>query len=56
MYTGVKRWIDIEKLDWISLSENPNSICLLEKNLDKIEWNYLSGNPNAIPFSRKKSR
>ena len=55
MYSGLKlkHWIDIEKLDWRSLSANPNAIPLLEQNLDKIEWNYLSGNPNAIHLLEK---
>ena len=36
--------------DWYYLSENSNSISLLEHNLDKIDWLRLSGNPNAIPL------
>ena len=42
-------WIDINKLDWNSLSRNPNAIDLLEANRDKIDWMYLSANCNAIP-------
>ena len=38
----------MDKIDWEFLSENPNAIHLLEKNMDKIDWEYLSKNPNAI--------
>jgi len=31
-------WIDINKINWESLSSNPNAIPLLEKNPDKINW------------------
>jgi hypothetical protein len=36
------------------LSQNPNAIHILEKNLDKINWKCLSSNPNAIPLLEKK--
>jgi len=39
-------WIDINKLNWDNLSENPNAINLLNKNFDKINWNRLSKNIN----------
>ena len=35
------------------LSQNPNAIHLLEKNIDKINWTYLSYNPNAIHLLEK---
>jgi RimJ/RimL family protein N-acetyltransferase len=38
------------------LSENPNAIHLLEKNLEKINWSCLSENPNAIHLLEKNSR
>ena len=38
---------NIEKIDWNSLSLNPNAIHLLEDNNDKINWYYLSMNKNA---------
>jgi len=41
-------WIDIDKLDWVELSLNPNAIHLLEQNQDKIYWKHLSRNPNAV--------
>ena len=58
----LRSWVDINKIDWIELSENPNAIILLEKNKDKINWRIqliskninkinwdsLSSNPNAI--------
>jgi hypothetical protein len=30
------------------LSQNPNAIHILEKNIDQINWFWLSENPNAI--------
>ena len=41
-------WIDIKKLDWNTLSSNPNAIHLLEQNKKRIDWHYLSFNPNAL--------
>ena len=47
-YLKLRDWIDVDKIDWEWLSENPNAIDLLEKNMDKINWQSLSLNPNAI--------
>ena len=47
-FLKLRKWISIEKLDWDSLSRNPNAIYILEKNLDKVDWHWLSENPNAI--------
>ena len=44
----LRDWIDVDKLNWYWLSQNPNAIHLLERNFDKINWAYLSINPNAI--------
>ena len=33
------------KINWRSLSANPNAIHLLENNKDKINWKYFSKNP-----------
>ena len=38
---------NLDKVDWIVLSENPGAIELLKANPDKISWRYLSCNPNA---------
>ena len=46
-------WMSIEKLQWQGLSQNPNAIHLLEKNLDKIDWHSLSRNPGAIYLLEK---
>ena len=46
-------WVDESKLDWEWLSENPNSIHMLEKNLDKVNWEWLSWNPNASHILEK---
>ena len=47
MYT-FKQWILKDKIDWCYLSENPNAIHLLERNIDKINWFLLSSNPNIF--------
>ena len=38
---------NLDKVDWIVLSQNPGAIELLKTNPDKISWRYLSCNPNA---------
>ena len=47
----IRDWIDINKLNWDSLSLNSNAVDILEKNQDKINWNYLSYNENAIKLT-----
>ena len=42
----LKDWININQLNWNSLSENSNAIHLLEQNPDKINWFHLSENCN----------
>jgi hypothetical protein len=37
-----------DKIDWRSLSLNPNGIHLLEANQDKINWEWLSENPSIF--------
>ena len=49
----LRDWIDINKINWKILSENPNAIELLKKNINKINWSYLSLNPNAITLLKK---
>jgi len=44
----LKKWINVNKLNWDGLSRNPSAINLLEKNIDKINWDILSLNPNAL--------
>ncbi len=41
-------WIDINKLSWNDLNENPRSIHLLEQNKDKLCLRHLMHNINAI--------
>ena len=43
----------LDKVDWWHLSENPNAIHILEKNLGKVYWTYLSYNSNAIHILEK---
>ncbi len=38
-------WINIKKLNWITLSANTNAIELLKNNKKNIDWSNLSGNP-----------
>jgi len=49
----LRDWIDINKLDWAMLSENPNAIELLKKNPENINWSFLSGNINAIELLKE---
>ena len=44
----LRHWIKLQKLDFRTLSENPNAIELLKKYPNKINWSYLSSNINAI--------
>ncbi len=44
----LRDWVDIDKLNWSALTENPNAIELLKENKNKIHWVVLSKNPNAI--------
>ena len=39
---------NIDRIDWITLSANPNAIHLIVQNPDRINWGRLSSNPNAI--------
>jgi hypothetical protein len=49
----LKKWIDLNKLNWIELSANPNAVEFLKENPEKIDWSYLSLNPNAIDFLKE---
>ena len=44
----LRNWIDINKIEWSTLSLNPNAIELLKENPHKIDWDNLSENENAI--------
>ncbi len=39
---------NLNKVDWGSLSRNPDVVHILEQHLDKVDWDMLSINPNAI--------
>ena len=45
--------IFIDKINWINILHNPNSISFLEKHLDKIDWDILSYNENASSILEK---
>ena len=42
-----------DKIDWYSLTANPNAIELLKEYPHKIEWEYLSANPAAIDWLKE---
>ena len=42
----LRDWISLEKIDWDSLSYNPDSIDLFDKYPDKIDWQKIASNPN----------
>ncbi len=46
----LRDWIDINKIKWQYLSENPNAIELLKENQDKINLFYFSQNPNIFTY------
>ena len=52
-FLKLRKLIPIDKVDWYALSNNPNAIHILEKNLDKVSWYWLSDNPNAIHILEK---
>ena len=47
-------WIPFNKIDWDTLSKNPNAIHLLEQNVDKINWDNFLDNPNIFEIDRKQ--
>ena len=49
----LRDWIDVDNIDWVCLSSNPNALHLLEKNLDKIHYGYLSKNPSIFKYDYK---
>ena len=52
-YLILRDWIKEEDLNWCALSQNPNAISIIEKNLDKVIWEDLSMNTNAIHILEK---
>ena len=52
-FTKLRAFIDMEKLGWQFLSENPSAIHLLEANQDKIYWYFLSRNPSIFEYDYK---
>ena len=50
---NMKTMKSIKKISWFELSQNPNAIHLLEKNIHKVNWFLLSKNPNAISILEK---
>jgi hypothetical protein len=48
-------WRTVYKINWTTLSRNPNAIDMLKENPKKIDWVWLSANPNAIELLQSKS-
>ena len=48
-------WRTVYKINWTTLSRNPNAIDMLKENPKKIDWVWLSANPNAIELLKSKS-
>ena len=48
-------WRTVYKINWSTLSRNPNAIDMLKENPKKIDWVWLSANPNAIELLQSKS-
>ena len=44
----LREWVDTDKLNWKELSQNPNAIQLLSKNIDKVDWEFLIRKSNSI--------
>jgi len=55
-YYRLHSWININKLNWIFLSINPNAIELLKENQDKISINYISSNSSIFKLDYEKMR
>ena len=49
----LRDWIDVNKLNWNHLSENPNAIDILKENKNKINWSKLALNHNAMELFEK---
>jgi hypothetical protein len=49
----LRDWIDINKINWVYLSKNPNALELLKENQNIINWSCLSENPNAIDLLKE---
>ena len=47
---------NLDKVDWVSLSGNPDLIHILEKNLDKVYWMKLSMNPSIFQIDYNTMR
>ena len=54
-YYKLRDWIPLDKIDWSSMSKNPNpsAVNFLEQNIDNVCWYNLSQNPNAICILEK---
>ena len=55
-YMKLHDWINLDKINWSCLSENPSAMHLLEQSPDKINWGWLSGNPFIFTYDYPKLR
>jgi hypothetical protein len=51
----LRDWVDINKLNWEMLSQNPNAIDLLRDVPHKIDWTYMSRNPRCHRLIKSQS-
>ena len=49
-------WVNIDKINWVYLSRNPNAMYLLEQNKDNIDWDNLSRNPNIFEIDKIQTK
>ena len=49
----LRDWVPTYKINWSTLSRNPNAIDFLKANPKNIDWVWLSCNPNAIELLKK---
>ena len=47
MCKPIYKFVNLDKVEWLILSYNPNAIHILEKNISKVDWFGLSSNTNA---------
>ena len=50
----LRKWININKINWNVLTDNPNAIKLFKENKNKINW-YIFLNPNIFTLIKQKN-
>ena len=52
----LRDWVNQDKINWCSLSTNPNAIHLLRVNQDKIDWNIIWSNPSIFTYDYEQMK